>query len=114
MKYLKFFLLLITITLFSCDTKKGDTSTVFNGTENLPNEIKGLKLYWVNTSDGALSNGIYVGYLEGYNTTSLNYQSGKTHTSVVLVTPKNDVKTILVKEILVENDSIIVIKKLKK
>lgn len=115
MKYLKIFLLLITISFFSCDTKKGDTSTVFNGTEqNLPNEIKGLKLYWVSTSDGALSGGIYVGYLEGYNTTSLNYQSGKTHTSVVLVTPKNDVKTILVKEILVENDSIIVIKKLKK
>lgn len=106
--------MLITITLFGCDTKKGDTNTIFNGTEqNLPEEIKGLKLYWVSTGNGALSSGIYVGYLEGYNTTSLNYQSGKTYTSVVLVT-KNDVKTILVKEILVENDSIIVIKKLKK
>ena len=63
MKYLKIFLLLITISFFSCDTKKGDTSTVFIGTEqNLPNEIKGLKLYWVSTSDGALSGGIYVGY----------------------------------------------------
>lgn len=114
MKYLKIFLLIFTIILFSCDDKKGDTTQVFNGTENLPEEIKGFKLYWVKTSDGFAASGVYIGFLEGYNTTSLTYQSGKTNTSVILVTHKNEIKTILVKEILVENDSIIVIKKLKK
>ena len=106
------FLLLVLFSIYSCG-KKGDTNQIMYGTESsLPPELKGFKLYYVKTSDDFLSSGIYVGLLNDFKTQSINYQSGKTSINIVLLSSENNnFRTIVYKEILVENDSIIVIKK---
>lgn len=104
------FLALILLITFSC-TEKGVTKTVFNGgieSEKLPTELKDLKLYWVETSNG-LGSGVYVGFMDGYKSTSTTLP-GKSQVTVVLLS-KNKERTIYAKEILSETDSIIVIRK---
>lgn len=107
MKYTFLFLLALAITFTSC-YDAGTTSTSLQGTEqNLPEELKGLKIYTVST--GGLSH-VKVGVLDNARTTSTTYPQGKTQQTFILV-EKNTGRTIQVGEIISENDSIIVCKK---
>lgn len=107
MKYTFLFLLALAITFTSC-FEAGTTSTSLQGTEaNLPEELKGLKIYTVST--GNLSS-VQVGVLDNSRTISTTYPQGKTQETFILV-EKNTGRTIQVGEIISENDSIIVCKK---
>jgi hypothetical protein len=107
MKYTFLLLALIAITLNSC-FEAGTTSTTLTGNEqNLPEELKGLKIYTVSTGD--LSS-VKVGVIDNAKTTSLTYSEGKYQESFILV-EKNTGRTIPIGEIISENDSIIVCKK---
>jgi hypothetical protein len=106
-------LIFISISLLiSCGMKEdfvGDSTKTLDGNEsNLPTEIKGLRVYSVKTKNGWVNVGIKD------NVTSLNYdvQYGKTlrNETVILINKDNN-KLIQVKEILMENDSMIVCKK---
>jgi hypothetical protein len=107
MKYTFLILLVVSITLSSC-YEAGTTSTELIGNEqNLPEELKGLKIYTVSTGD---LGSVKVGLLDNARTTSLTYSEGKYRESFILV-EKNTGRTIPVGEIISENDSIIVCKK---
>ena len=95
------------LLFFASCTESGVTSQSLTGNEdNLPNELKGLKVYWVSTGNGG---GVNVAVLNG-QVNSTTYQSGKTTQSVVIVNKQNG-KLIEVSQILVENDSLIVCRK---
>ena len=100
-------LLLITIVISSC--KSGDTYQTLKGNElGLPDELKGLKVYSVRTEGGGL---VRVGLLNN-TVNSLTYTEGKTTSTTIIINKDNYCeRTIIAKEILSENDSIIVIKK---
>jgi hypothetical protein len=107
MKYTFLMLLVIAITLSSC-REAGTTSVRLQGNEqNLPEELKGLKIYTVSTGD--LSS-VKVGVIDNAKTTSLTYSEGKSQESFILV-EKNTGRTIPIGEIISENDSIIICKK---
>lgn len=107
MKYTFLFLLVLAITFTSC-SEAGTTTTSLQGTEqNLPEELKGLKIYTIST--GGLKQ-VKVGVLDNARTISTTYPVGKTQESFILV-EKNSGRTIQVGEIISENDSIIVCKK---
>jgi hypothetical protein len=106
MKYI--FLLALTIIFTSCDDK-GTTETSLQGIEgNLPEELKGLKIYKV--SLGGLDY-VRVGVLDNAKTTSTTYRKGKISETFILI-EKDNQRTIKVNEIISENDSIIVCRKL--
>lgn len=95
--------------LASCSTK-GESTQYLNGTEtNLPPELQGLKVYDVAINDGGTW--IKVALLPGYISTPVTYQSGKQHITTIVLQKANEQRTILAKEIISENDSIIVLKK---
>ena len=93
--------------ILSCSP--GETSQTLNGSEaNLPEELKGLKIYSVNTRGLGK---VRVAILDG-KVNSTTYQSGKTTQSVIMVDKRTgDNRVIEVIEIISENDSIIVAKK---
>jgi len=94
----------------SCDDV-GTTSKKLNGDEqNLPDELKGLKIYSVSTGGGDY---VKVAVLDG-KTNSTTYQVGKLQESTLIVNlDKQNGKLIEVSQILVENDSLIICKKSK-
>ncbi len=107
MKYTFLILLVFAITLSSC-WEAGTTSNILTGNEqNLPEELKGLKIYTVST--GTIGS-VKVGVIDNTKTTSLTYSEGKSLESFILV-EKNTGRTIPIGEIISENDSIIVCKK---
>ncbi len=97
---------IIAIVFTSCE-EAGTTSKKLNGYEqDLPAELKGLKIYRVST--GAISY-VNVAILDnGVN--SVTYPVGKTQETTIIVNKQNG-KLIEVSEILVENDSVIVCRK---
>lgn len=100
------FTLAVLSSFFSC-TDPGDTVQKLTGNEEkLPNELKGLKVYYVSTGNG---DGVKVAVLNG-EVNSTTYKSGKTTQSVVIVNKQNG-KLIEVRQVLVENDSVIVCRK---
>ena len=102
-----FLVLSLSVVMFSC-IDEGETFTHLNGNEqNLPPELKGLKVYWVYTDDGG--SGVNVAVLNG-EVNSLTYKSGKTQISTIMVDKQNN-RIIEIKEILIENDSLIVCRK---
>jgi len=101
-KILTIFILLLTLT--SCEDK-GVTQQRLTGDEsNLPDELKGLKVYRVSCGLG-----------EYVKVAVLNNQvistTGKTTQSILI--NKETPRTIMVESIISENDSIVVIKKSK-
>lgn len=105
-KILTIFILLLTLT--SCEDK-GVTQQKLTGDEsNLPDELKGLKVYRVSCGQGEY---VKVAVLNN-QVISTTYQSGKTTQSVILIN-KETPRTIMVESIISENDSIVVIKKSK-
>lgn len=109
MKNFKFIAIFTLLTLFTSCSQPGVTSQSLNGTEDeLPQELKGLKVYRVSTGSG---NYVKVAILND-NINSLTYQNGKLTETVIIVNKNvNGSKVIEVKEILMENDSMIVCKK---
>jgi hypothetical protein len=97
---------MLAIVFTSCEDA-GVTSKKLNGDEpNLPDELKGLKIYNVSIGEG---NFVKVAVLEE-RVNSTTYSVGKYQESIVIVNKQND-KLIKVSEILVENDSIIICRK---
>ena len=95
-------------TLSGC-IDKGEAIKVLNGTEdNLPPELKGLKVYVVGTENGG---SVKVAFLNG-EINSTTYMKGKIQTTTIILnqTP-NKQRVINAKQIISENDSIIVIRK---
>lgn len=108
-KILMILLLLVTIT--SC-VEKGVTTQKLTGDEqNLPDELKGLKIYSVSTGGG---DWIKVAVLNN-QINALSYSEGKYSEHVIIVENKDsyDERIIEVEEIISETDDIIVIKKKK-
>ncbi len=101
----KLLILVLTLTLFSC-SQKGETINLLNGNENnLPDELKGLKIYNVSTGSG---NAVKVAIIDN-KINSTTYRKGKITESVIII--NNDNREIIVKEVIIENDSIIVCRK---
>ena len=102
-------LLILLLTLTSCEDKGLTRQTLTGDESNLPAELKGLKIYTVSTGSG---NYVKVAVLNN-QAISTTYQSGKHSQSVILVNKENSTsdRTINVESIISENDSIIVIKK---
>jgi hypothetical protein len=99
-------LMLAAVFLSSCENS-GQTTQQLQGSENdLPEELKGLKVYRVST--GGISY-VYVAVLDG-KINSTNYQVGKTQQSTIII-DKSTGKQIEVSQILSENDSVIVCRK---
>ena len=102
-------IMLISFIMVSCLEKGEVMQTLTGGEETLPDELKGLKVYRVGTGDGEI---ISVAVLNG-QTVGTRYKSGKNDAYVAIV---NDEVTqtqtqIFAKEIISENDSIIVLRK---
>ena len=108
MKHFRWYwFVLLFVVLISCG-KKGNTFIKLDGTEqNLPPELKGLKVYTID--DGLLSY-IKVAVLNG-QVNSATYPVGKTTQTTIIVNGKNGTRTIIASEILSETDNIIVIRK---
>lgn len=99
-------LLFAFIALTSCDSA-GVVSKRLNGDEqDLPYELKGLKIYNVSTGGG---NYVKVAVLNG-EVNSTTYKVGKFSESTLIVNKQNN-RLIEVSQILVENDSVIVCRK---
>ena len=97
---------LLSVVFTSCDSA-GVTSQKLNGDEQeLPVELKGLKIYSVSTGNGTY---VKVAVLDD-KINSTTYSEGKFQESTVIVNKRNS-KIITVSQILVENDSLIVCKK---
>lgn len=86
----KILICLIALITFGCD-EPGTTSQRLIGNElNLPDELKGLKIYSVSTGQGAY---VKVALLDK-QINSINYVEGKTHEDVILLQRKvNDTIT---------------------
>lgn len=104
MKIVKLIAVLISLLLVSCEDK-GITSQRLNGSENnLPTELKGLKVYSVSIGDG---NYIKVAILNN-EVNSTTYRKGKNLDKTTILLNNNQSRTIDVNNIVFENDSIIV------
>lgn len=101
-------LLVLCALLLAACAPVGETRQKLSGFEqNLPDEIKGLKVYRVIVDDA--NNYVYVGILNN-QINSVSGYNGKTLTSTILVNPNNQ-DVIQIKQVLVNNDSIIVCRK---
>lgn len=97
---------LLMISFISCE-KKGVAYEKLNGNEeNLPIELKGLKVYRVSIGSGDY---IKVALLDN-KVNSTTYSQGKTNNSVILLNKQNN-KVIEVSQVLYENDSLLIVKK---
>jgi hypothetical protein len=102
-------LVVLTTILVSCEDR-GTTEERLTGNENeLPEELKGLKVYSVSTGYG---NYVKVAIMNN-QVLGTTYSKGKTSESVVMFY-KNQKREIIVESIISENDSILVIKKAQK
>lgn len=104
MKIIK--LLILLLVLGSCG-QKGSTGLELHGTEEgLPPELKGLKVYHVETGRFGFIN---VAILDN-KINSLTYPVGKTQQTTLIVN-NNPGRVINVSQVLLENDSLIICKK---
>jgi hypothetical protein len=100
-------LVLIGLTMFSCDDPGVAYSRLNGDEQNLPEELRGLKVYSVSLGEG---NFIKVAVLG--NQTSSTYQVGKVQETTVVVNKDHfNERVIVAKEIIMENDSLILIHK---
>ena len=94
------------VGLTSC-ADPGTTQLRLNGNEsNLPDELKGLKIYSVATDEGDY---VKVAILNN-QINSTTYTVGK-HTQSLVLVNKQDGKLIEVSSVLMENDSLIICRK---
>lgn len=102
-------LLFLLIGVTSCSETGETKQKLFGNEQNLPNELKGLKVYKVYTDESG--NYVKVGVLEN-KINSLTYPVGKTQQTTIVINPNtNKERIIIAKEILSETNEIILIKK---
>jgi hypothetical protein len=108
MKKLLLIAVLFMVLTISCEDP-GITTKQLNGDESeLPEELKGLKVYSVSCGEG---NYVKVAVF-GEQVNSLTYSEGKTtETTIIVNKGEYNERTIYVKEILSETDDIIVLRK---
>ena len=107
MKKLIFATILILTFFSSCGTP-GETTQVLRGDEmNLPEELKGLEVYEVDLGPEGF---IYVATLDN-NINSLKYSKGKNTEEVLILATDKTQRMIQIKNIISENDSVIVCRK---
>jgi hypothetical protein len=106
-KLLLIAMLLMAVTL-SCEDPGVTTRALVGDEEQLPEELKGLKVYSVSCGEGE-----YVKVaIFGGQVNSLTYSEGKTtETTIIVNKGEYNERTIYVKEILSETDDIIVLRK---
>jgi hypothetical protein len=94
--------------LLSCE-KSGEATQLLNGSEaSLPEELKGLKVYNVSLGD----NGYIKLAMFDDNIRSISYPSGKTTQSIIILDNSQvSQRGVPVKEIIFENDSLIMARK---
>lgn len=110
MKTIKVFAIVFLLFMaISCGDDAGVTKQRLQGNEQqLPDELKGLKVYVVSTGGG---NYVKVAVL-GDQVNSSTYQVGKIQeTTIVIRKDHYDERQIEVKEILMENDSLMLVRK---
>jgi len=100
-------LFLLSLIFVSCEDP-GVTRMKVRGDESgLPENLKGLKIYSVSDGDGYVKVAVFQGQVVG-----TNYQSGKyRHNSVNVYEENVTTRTFLPEDIIIENDSIVVIRK---
>lgn len=105
----KIFLLFALILVFTSCEDAGVTHLRLNGdVNNLPPELKDLKVYSVSLGGG---DWVKVGIINN-NVNSMTYAVGKTIESVIIINNGSTAKRVInAKQIISENDSIIVIRK---
>lgn len=102
-------MLIFAMFLFAGCYEKGKTYEQLSGFEEaLPPELKGLKVYSVKISDW--EGDIKVAVLDD-QINSIKYTVGKFSEAVLILNSKNNKRVIEVKDIISENDSIMVIRK---
>lgn len=102
-------LCVLSLCLVSCEEEKGTTTEQLDGDErHLPEELKGLKVYSVKTEHGYIK----VAFLNG-KINSTTYNVDKTEESTILLERPN-VQTIEIEEVLMENDSMVLCRKVVK
>lgn len=99
------------LLFFTC-SEKGTTEIVLNGeaSTNLPEDLKGLKIYNVSLGDGV---SIKVATLKG-KMNSIQYKNNKSSEDVIIFEDSwdnSEKREIPVKKIIMENNSIIVAEK---
>ena len=99
--------LLLTLVI-SCQDPGVSRRSLSGAEEALPEELKGLKVYDVSTGNGGW---ISVAVLDN-QIVSNTYRSGKSTRSLIIVNGEKS-RTIEAESIISENDSIVVIKKVK-
>lgn len=113
MKNTKFKIIIIVaiaaMSLAACK-KSGTTIQKLYGTEEaLPQELKGLKVYTVHLDENG--NTVMVAILDN-DINSVTYREGKQDkTAIVINKDSYDERIIIAKEVVMENDSLMVIKK---
>lgn len=111
MTFKKLSLIPLLLLFFTC-SDPGTTETLLDGEtlQNLPENLKGLKVYNVSLGEGS---SIMVAVLEG-KMNSIQYKSGKFSKDVIILEDSwdsSEKREIPVKKIVMENDSIIVAEK---
>lgn len=99
---------LLSLSLYSCNNPGDTTQTMDGNNHELPEELKGLKVYQV--ADGTMSY-VKVAVLNG-QVNSVTYPVGKSQETVIMVNKATN-KMYEISEVLMENDSIMVVKKVK-
>ena len=94
--------------LASCEDPGVSSQKLVGDEQNLPDALKGLKVYSV-----SLGEGDYVKVaMFGDNINSATYSEGKTTETTIIINPENyNMRTIHAKEIVYETNEIIVVRK---
>ena len=98
--------MLVAVLFVGCENAGTSRQQLSGNESELPEELRGLKIYRVATEGGG---SVKVAILNG-NVNSTTYQQGKVKNSTIIVNKQNG-KLIEVKEILIENDSVLVCRK---
>jgi hypothetical protein len=103
--------LMVVGLLSSCEPQGTTRLRLTGGEALLPEELKGLKVYSV-----AVDNGNYVKVaLLNNEVKSVTYQNGKTQTTTIMLKKQNNQSRVIdIENVLMENDSIIVCRKVTK
>lgn len=100
-------LLLLSLLTFSSCTDPGVTSISLTGSEsNLPDELKGLKVYSVSTKSGNVQVALINDKIN-----STTYTVGKTTQTIIYLQKPTKDSLIKISQIVMENDSMILCRK---
>ncbi len=102
----KLILSITTLLLITSCSDPGTSEILLDDHKNLPTELKGLKIYNVSTGRGG---SVIVAVLNN-DLNSITYREGKRNESVMLLNKQTN-KVIQVRDVVMENDSLIICRK---